>query len=515
VSNVPPQAPLGPNSVDWNLARSRRALRPVRTDGPFLTINVRVRVDAGGFAGPIVASEASTRLPSESPHERALIDVIALLDVWPSQERDGGDRTPRRAAGSRQGGCDADRTPAMIEMTQRYRRPRRRAGNRLAAFVKTRDGAQRLPGLLVQLQRFADEIVVAVDDGSIDDTLEVARGGADVVCRFCHGGEWNPVELLPLSMTRCDWILRIDDDDRVDAGLPGVLDDLLSDRRYTHWYLPQLTVKSLEPPLMLDGPPWHPCWVVRFYRADPTIVAMQRKVHEHLRVMGLGGFEARAAILHYEHLLYDRAGLEFKADRYESRGYSDRSRFAIDAPGVKLLPLPREPLAPGHARRRRRAPVIERVANLDAIPRLPGWGASIAVNMADRAVAKQALVAEVTLENTGSMSWWPVPSPVTAWPQLGLHFTIRREGARRAPRAGGGYPVPRIVAPGEQVRLLCPFEAPATPGEYVLDWDMASHNECWFAEVGSPTTLTRLLVVAELKRGVCDDLWSSPAEERH
>jgi hypothetical protein len=372
----------------------------------------------------------------------------------------------------------------------------RRSRRTVAAFVKTRDGSARLLELLAQLELFADEIIVGVDEGSSDGTLELARRHADLVCRFRHGGDFNPAELLPLGRTRCDWILRIDDDERVDERLPSVLAELVADERYTHWYLPQLTVVQADPPLVLDQPPWHPVWVVRLFRAEPSLVALQANVHGHLRVIGLGGWESRSAVLHYEPLLYDAAGIGVKVARYASRGYTDTSRYGFDDPSARRRTPQSGPL-PGGTRKRRWLGRLERsVVDLDQVPRLPGWRARIEIAMPTTAEPGEEILAEAELHNTGSMCWWPTASSVTDWPQLGLHFTIR--GPDGKPRSGLGYPIPRIVAPGERAHVLCSLSAPTTPGSYTLDWDMASHDECWFAQLGSPTTQTRLVVTQAL-----------------
>jgi len=163
----------------------------------------------------------------------------------------------------------------------RWRRGAARARRpTLAVCVRTLDGATRLPGLLEQVQGFADEIIVSVDAGSIDDSLEVARAGADLVLRFRHSGYMDPSEHLSLARTRCDWILRVDDDDRLDAAFPGVLGELLGDDRYTHWLLPRLTVTSFEPPLAIYRPPWHPVWVARIVHADTRLVWRSRVPHD-------------------------------------------------------------------------------------------------------------------------------------------------------------------------------------------------------------------------------------------
>jgi hypothetical protein len=361
--------------------------------------------------------------------------------------------------------------------------------------VKTRDGAQRLPELLAQVQSFADEIIVSVDDGSVDDSLEIARANADLVLRFRHSGYFDPVEHLSLARTRCDWILRLDDDHRLDAAFPGVLDELLADDRYTHWHMPRLALTSFEPPLAIYRPPWHPQWITRLVRADPTLVWRPRQPHDAICVMGLGGWESRTAILHCEAVLFDDAGIQEKIDRYTR--LDDRDNWRFDRAAWRDLGEPlRCPLLEPRSGPRRRGEVDRTVVDVDDMPRQPQWGAQIAIAATGRARVGEEIVARASLANTGSMTWWPTCTPDTQWPQLGLHVRAHA-GADRShdhAEALGGYPIPHVVAPGDCAELLCLVRVPSVRGEYTLEWDMASHGRCWFSELGSAVARSHLVV---------------------
>ena len=57
------------------------------------------------------------------------------------------------------------------------------------------------------------------------------------------------------------------------------------------------------------------------------------------------------------------------------------------------------------------------------------------------------------------------------------------------------------VLPGETVKVVGNFHAPAKAGDYILTWDMVSENECWFEQCGSETFDTPITVVESAPAG--------------
>jgi glycosyltransferase involved in cell wall biosynthesis len=88
---------------------------------------------------------------------------------------------------------------------------------RLSVTVATLNEAVNLEACL-QAVAWADEIVI-VDDGSTDDTLEVARRHTDgVIVRPSHGN-FHANKNLAIRMATGDWILSLDADEIVPAEL--------------------------------------------------------------------------------------------------------------------------------------------------------------------------------------------------------------------------------------------------------------------------------------------------------
>ena len=103
----------------------------------------------------------------------------------------------------------------------------------LSVSITARDAEQRLALLLAEAKHYADEIVVGVDEASVDGTWEVAKSGADLVFAFTHTGDTSPARMAGLERARGDWDLFLDDDEGMDAAFPGLFEELLGAEHVT------------------------------------------------------------------------------------------------------------------------------------------------------------------------------------------------------------------------------------------------------------------------------------------
>jgi SAM-dependent methyltransferase len=98
----------------------------------------------------------------------------------------------------------------------------------------------------------------------------------------------------------------------------------------------------------------------------------------------------------------------------------------------------------------------------------------------------------VRAANLGNATW--PASAASGSVAFGMHLldvhgrTRDRDFARQA--------LTRDVSPGETIEQTLPFEAPTTPGVFILDVDLVREGEHWFGDDGSPTARVVLRVGA-------------------
>jgi glycosyltransferase involved in cell wall biosynthesis len=88
---------------------------------------------------------------------------------------------------------------------------------RLSVFLIVHNEEQRLADCLASVSQIADEIIV-LDDGSVDRTVEIAHdAGARVEFRKFDG--FGAQKQAALDMTRGEWVMSIDADERLTSPL--------------------------------------------------------------------------------------------------------------------------------------------------------------------------------------------------------------------------------------------------------------------------------------------------------
>ncbi|HVO12839.1 MAG TPA: hypothetical protein VMX54_19010 [Vicinamibacteria bacterium] len=345
-----------------------------------------------------------------------------------------------------------------------------------------------LARLLRELDAVVDEIVIGVDAASQDDTLAIARSGADVVFRFEHVGPPLRARLLPLRHASGDWILALDEDEGLDEAFAPVLGELVTDPRYSHYWFPRRCLAALAPPAYLHAAPWYPDWQLRLFRNHPARVWHTGRIHSGYRVMGPGAHEDRTAILHYEALVLSEAERQAKAAVYRALGSAEDYHSTA---GRERRPLVPGPAAGAPRPRGRPGRLLDGVEAAPERPATPPWQATLEARMPASVRCGEAVVVEVLARNTGRLDWLP---PGSSWPHLNLSHHLLTSAGLVVRRDGERIPVPRIVAPGESVRFLFNLRAPETAGRYIVEWDLVSEGECWFAECGSRTARVALHV---------------------
>lgn len=367
-----------------------------------------------------------------------------------------------------------------------------RPRSRLTVSILTRTSENRLAALVSEARSYADEIVIGVDASSTDGTLALAADLADVVYRFALPGTLSPARMLIFDYATSDWILTLDDDERMEESFDALLPDLLSDMSVNHIWLPRKWIVSRDPCNYLHAPPWYPNFALRLMRNDRSLVWKPDYIHSQYLVQGTGRYEERAAILHLEMLYATDEHRSRKLAMYEQPGGPSTVELYSPSPDILRRPARLRSTAPAT---RHRPAIFHGDVRVLTRAGLPPWGVTfLEVDMPASTFAGSEFVAEVRVCNSGTLTWSRPNTTNRGWPVLNLGVHLLDQRGIVLDQDFARTLVPRQVRPGEEVRFLCVVKAPEKPGTYLLEWDMVSEGECWFAECGSATERVPLVI---------------------
>jgi len=146
---------------------------------------------------------------------------------------------------------------------------------RLSAIIITRNEAANISSCLDSVA-FCDERIV-VDCGSIDETVEIARGkGAQVVFHDWHG--FGVQKNFALSLARGDWVLSLDADEQASPELAEAIKGALHENSVDAYEFPRLS-SFCGRQMRHSG--WYPDYVLRLFRREKarfTDVAVHERV---------------------------------------------------------------------------------------------------------------------------------------------------------------------------------------------------------------------------------------------
>ena len=153
----------------------------------------------------------------------------------------------------------------------------------VSVFLIVHNEEQRLADCLASVSQLADEIIV-LDDGSVDKTVEIARAaGARVEFRKFDG--FGAQKQAALDMTRGEWVVSIDADERLTSSLVDEIRRVTgsNDTSAPAGYWVRRDLIYLGTRLRFGGTGSD--WVLRVARRDRTRVT-PNDVHESLVVDG-------------------------------------------------------------------------------------------------------------------------------------------------------------------------------------------------------------------------------------
>jgi hypothetical protein len=211
----------------------------------------------------------------------------------------------------------------------------------LAAALVVRDEARQLSACLAGLADVVDEVVVH-DTGSVDATVEIARGSGAIV----HEGYWDDdfarARNVALGLTVAEWVLVLDADERVTAQPPPDPAALARLLAVTRADVLTVAVRNVYPE-ELGG---------SYRHAGPRLlrrrfVEYAGRVHEQPLSRRGGVVEScPPEVLGLDHLGYaDAAVVRAKAARNAEIARAELRRLGATAPGVRGLAAAPEALA--------------------------------------------------------------------------------------------------------------------------------------------------------------------------
>ncbi len=133
--------------------------------------------------------------------------------------------------------------------------------------------------------RFADEIIVVVDSGSTDRTLELARDFTGRIFTVDWQG-FAGTKNFALDRATGDWVFSLDADERVPEGLrEEILNVIKADGPLDGYRVPR---KNYVGNRWIKHLGWHPDYTLRLFRRDRGRFK-DREVHEEVEVAGQVG----------------------------------------------------------------------------------------------------------------------------------------------------------------------------------------------------------------------------------
>lgn len=169
----------------------------------------------------------------------------------------------------------------------------------LSACLIVRDEEALLPGCLESILGAVDEIVV-VDTGSIDNTVEIAHRYGARLGFFAWIDDFAAARNYAIGQARCDWILIIDADERIDPASIPVLRSALDREDITGYWMTTVSDDLLR------------YWTPRIFRNRPDM-RYKGVIHE-MPPVDRGNWDCLPVVMH--HLGYTPEVLVSK-DKYE------------------------------------------------------------------------------------------------------------------------------------------------------------------------------------------------------
>jgi hypothetical protein len=364
--------------------------------------------------------------------------------------------------------------------------------------------------VLTPLRQVADEIVVAVDVSSGEQDLTPLSAVADRLFQIELDTFLEPAMAWLHAQCSADWVLRIDDDEVVDASLLERLPELTRARDVLQYWLARRWLYP-DPEHWLEEWPWFPDFQGRLVRNDAQLW-FPGLCHSSV-ALTLPARYIDSGLYHLVHLLSDRQERERKVEQYlrvdpalrvtaadsilatyylperypDIRGAAvdPRDRGTIDA----VLAQPGEPnslpVAGPRVQRVTRAEVQAHWAERDFDE--TAYRASIQpVDVHRQLVAEDHRPFRIRVCNEGN-EWWP--GGEDRRPLIRAAYRWLTPGGEVFEGEGVRTALPHPLAPGESCLMAMNVTAPPVPGRYLLAPDLVHEHVRWFQCQSAPVEM--------------------------
>lgn len=152
----------------------------------------------------------------------------------------------------------------------------------LSFITFTKNSADRIMGLLEHVKNIVDEIIV-IDGYSNDDTISIAKSYGARIYQRKPWGYPDPDRMFALRQATHEWVLMLDDDERLCKRLKDGLRELIENINDNYVAIDVLRV-NLSSKNQIILAPYYPDRVIKIFKKDNVIFT--GRVHEGPKTFG-------------------------------------------------------------------------------------------------------------------------------------------------------------------------------------------------------------------------------------
>ena len=217
----------------------------------------------------------------------------------------------------------------------------------ISGVMATLNGAHRIPKAIESMLPYIDELIVFIDDKTVDDSYDIAKQFTPKVNIIKHQGIIEYYFREMFSACSGDFILRLDDDETLTRINPAKIIQTLDQYHLSGLNIPR---RWLVPPgdRFIATSPWYPDHQLRIIKNDDKIL-YSKMIHQKLGTMGKTAFTKDLHIHHFDFIYNSREQRDKKVKHYDEisngNGMGDYYRYEDYLDRLTISRLPANPFA--------------------------------------------------------------------------------------------------------------------------------------------------------------------------